>query len=245
MRINTQKLSDLLQDYILQQTEKNGRLSESRISQKLDIPAPTFNRLMNGRAQPSLKTLVKLSKFIPEVKNFLPEEMFKVVLEKTNGEKLGERLEALISDSDMFLIYALAFSESGITEEFIIKNLGSQKIKKLRTLEEEGFIKREGNGRGRYKVTEKRQLTESFALIKKHIDTLNGFYKSAEPDKNYAFYGVDRLNKKGVLELMQAGKDFHGKITDIMNKKENKGDIPVFTTGVSDILFEEQSLEEE
>ena len=141
-----QTLSELLQSYIQKQTHKNKKLSENRISEQLGIRAPTFNRILNGRAAPSLETLIKLSKFIPEIKKFLPENMFEIVLEKTSGERVGEKLESLLSDPDMFIIYALALSDFGITEDFIIKHYGSQKIKKLKTLEEEGFIKREDNG---------------------------------------------------------------------------------------------------
>ena len=38
---------------------------------------------------------------------------------------------------------------------------------------------------------------------------------------------------------MQATNKFHEKVADIVNKKENIGDIPVFSTGVSDILFDD------
>ena len=92
---------------------------------------------------------------------------------------------------------------------------------------------------GVYRATENREMTESFQLIKKHIETLNQFYNPNKPDRNYAFYGIDRLNKKGVLEIMKATNKFHEKIADIVNKKENIGDIPVFSTGVSDILFDD------
>ena len=243
MNINSQKLSDLIQGYVKKQTEKNQSLSENRISEHLGISAPTFNRILNGRSQPSLTTLMKLSKFIPEIKKFIPEDLFEVVFEKTKSELLGDKLEALLDDPDTFLIYALAFSDFGITEDYIIKNLGSHKIKKLKNLEKEGYIKREGNGIGVYKAIENKQITMSFKLIQKHIETLNKFYKPHKSENNYAFYGIDRLNKKGVLELMRANKEFHEKTTDIMNKKENKGDISVFSTGISDIFFK-QTFEE-
>ena len=238
MDINTQKLSNLLQNYISKQTDENSLLSDSQISQKLNIPTPTFHRILNGRSKPSLETLIKLSKFIPEIKEFLPKELFEVILEKTKGEILGKRLEVLLLDADMFLIYVLAFSDKGITEDYIVKNFGSKKIEKLKTLEKEGFIKREGNGLSIYRVTRDRQMTQSFELIKKHIKILNRFYKTQQPESNYAFYGIDRLNKKGVKELMKANKSYHKKVVDIMSDKENKGDISVFATGVSDLLFE-------
>ena len=238
MTKNNQNLSDLIQKYIKTQTVKNKKLSETQISEQIGIRSSTFNRIVNGRSQPSLQTLLKLSKIIPEIKSFLPEEMFEVVLKKTNVELLGDKLEALLSDPDIFLIYALAFSENGITEEFIIKNFGSQKIEKLKTLENENFIKREGNGIGVYKVTENKEITMSFDLIKKHIRIINQFYRPDKPERNYAFYSIDTLNRKGALELMQTTKEFHEKMVEIMDKKENKGDIPVFSTGISDIFFE-------
>lgn len=241
MNINSQKLSDLIHNYVRKQTKQNKQLSENRVSEQLGIPAPTFNRILNGRSKPSVYTLIKLSKYIPEVKNFLPREMFEVVFEKTNGEMLGEKLEALLFDPDMFLIYALAFCDNGITEDFIIRHFGSEKISKLKVLEKEGFVvkkKEEDSDTVVYKAGQK-QITTSFKLIQKHIETLNKFYKSDKPENNYAFYGIDTLNKQGVLELMRANKEFHKKTAEIMNKKENKGDIPVFSTGISDMLFEQ------
>ena len=242
---NNQSLSHLLKTYVKQQIEKNSLLSESQISQKLDIPIATFHRILNERGKPSLQTLIKLSKYIPEIKDFIPKEMFEVMLQKTSSESLGKRLETLLLDCDLFLIYALAFTEEGITEDYIVKNFGSKKIEKLRRLENEGFVKREGNGIGRYKVTKERQFTSNFEVIKKHIDILNEFYKPEAAERNYAFYGVDRLNRKGMRELMQVNKEYHEKAVEVMNKKENKGDISVFCTGVSDILFEESLNERE
>ena len=205
MTKNNQSLSDLIQNYIKTQTGKNKKLSETQISEQIGIRSSTFNRIVNGRSQPSLQTLLKLSKIIPEIKSFLPEEMFEVVLKKTNGELLGDKLESLLSDPNMFVIYVLALSERGITEEDIIKNFGSQKMDKLKTLEAEGFIKRERNGI-LYKATTNRKVTMSFNLIQKHIETLNKFYKPHKPEDNYCFYSLDSLNKKGLSELMQATK---------------------------------------
>lgn len=239
MEKNHEKLSNLLQSYVKTRLEKKSRLSKNSISEQLGIEASTFNRILNGRTQPGLKSLIKLSKAIPEIKDFLPKELFSVVLEKTDGEMLGEKLERLLSDPDMFLIYALACSDVGITENFIIKNFGSKKISKLKILEKEGFIKKESNGIEVYKMTENRQITASFELIKRHIRILNQFYKPDEPESNYAFYGIERLNRKGVLKLMQATKEFHKKTIDIINEKENMGNIPVFSTGVSDIFLNE------
>lgn len=238
MNIDNQKLSDLIHKYIKKQTEQNKQLSASRVSEQLGIPAPTLNRIINGRSKPSMQTLIKLSKYIPEIKSFLPQEVFEVVLEKTNGEMLGERLEALLFDSDMFLIYALAFSDNGVTKEVIIQHFGTKKISKLTTLEKEGFIEKEGNnGMAIYKAS-KKQTTMSFKLVQKHIETLNKFYKINKPEDNYACYGMDTLNSKGVLELMLAIQEFHKKALKIMDKEENKGNTPVFFTAISDILFE-------
>ena len=239
MNIKSQNLSELLKAYIKQQTEKNSKLSESQISQQLDIPNPTINRILNRKTEPSVKTLIKLSKFIPEIKKFLPSEMFDVVFDKTNGEVFGEKLEKLLNDEEMFLIYTKAFSKNGITENFIIRHFGSDKLKKLELLKKEGFVKREGNGLGVYKVTKDRQFTSSFELIKKHIDMLNKFYDAKESKRNYAFYGINALNGKGIESLMIETKKYHAKVADIIEKEDNQGETLVFATGVSDILFEE------
>ena len=71
-------LSDILRGYVSKEKQKNPYLNETGISKKMDIPPTTFNRLVNGHSKPAVKTLLKLSHFIPELKSLLPEELVKV-----------------------------------------------------------------------------------------------------------------------------------------------------------------------
>ena len=122
-------LSEILRDYVSEQRQKNPFVNETTISKKMDIPPTTFNRLVNGHSKPSSKTLSKLLQFIPELRNSLPKEIsqiLQVTLERENKEHIEETLEILLSDKYLFLCWVLSFSETGTTEEEVIKSFGQQ-----------------------------------------------------------------------------------------------------------------------
>ena len=205
----------------------------------MDIPPTTFNRLINGHSKPVVKILLKLNQFIPELKSLLPEELmkvFKVTLEKENFEYVGETLESLLSDKNIFLCWILAFSNKGITIEEIRDYLGQAGVRAFATLEENKIIAK--NDKGYYKVKEKNKYAIfSFRLIKSHLLFLAKQYKSDNIKNNYICYEVESLNKEGKKELIQAHRDFHKKIQRIMSDEKNKGDEPAFSISCSDSLL--------
>ncbi len=230
---------EILRDYVLEQKQKNPSVNEIAISKKMDIPPTTFNRLVNGHSKPAVKTLLKLSQFIPELKPLLPEEImkvFKVTIEKENSEYVGETLESLLSDEHIFLCWMLAFSNKGITVDEIKNYFGQAGVRAIDTLKENNILTK--NDSGYYKVKEKNKyIIFSFRLIKAHLLFLANQYKSDNIKNNYICYEVESLNKEGKKELIQAHRDFHKKTQRIMNDAKNKGDEPAFSISCSDSLL--------
>ena len=238
---------EILRDYVSEQRQKNPTTNETPIFKKMDIPPTIFNRLVNGHSQPAVKTLLKLSRFIPELQQFLPEgvvKVFKVAIEKESSEYVGQTLETLLSDKNVFLCWMLAFANKGVIADEMKSYFGHQGIKALQTLERNDIISKDENNR--YKVIEKNKyVTFSFRLIKAHLMFLAEQFKSDNLNNNYIHYWVESLNKKGRKELMRAHQEFHRKVGKIMDDKDNQGDKPAFSIACSDLFSEEEPREGE
>ena len=236
----SESFSEILRDYTLKEKKKNPSVNETAISKKMDIPPTTFNRLVNGHSQPAVKTLLKLSRFIPELQQFLPEgvvKVFKVAIEKESSEYVGQTLETLLSDKNVFLCWMLVFANKGVTADEMKSHFGHQGIKALQTLERNDIISKDENNH--YKVIEKNKyVTFSFRLIKAHLMFLAEQFKSDNLNNNYIHYWVESLNKEGRKELMRAHQEFHRKTQKIMEDEKSRGDIPVFSIACSDMLNE-------
>ena len=255
--------SEILRDYVLEQKQKNPSFNETAISKKMDIPPTTFNRLVNGHSKPTVRTLLKLSQFIPELKSLLPEEIlkvFKVTMDRENSEYVGETLETLLSDENIFLCWMLTFSDKGVTVDEIrnhlgqvillvlfklcdlvtvdeIRNhLGQAGVKAVRTLEKNNILTKSDSGY--YKVKEKNKYAIfSFRLIKAHFLFLAKQYEPDNIKRNYICYKMSFLNEKAKKELIQIHQSFHNKIQRFMDDEKNKGDEPVFSISCSDTLL--------
>ena len=230
---------EILRDYILNQKQKNPSVNETALSKKMNIPPTTFNRLVNGYSKPTVRTLLKLSQFIPELQSLFPEEVmkvFKVNIEKNNYEYVGKTLENLLSDETIFLCWILAFLNKGITVDEIKEQFGQEGLKALEMLEKQAVIAKDKSGY--YKVKDKSKYAIfSFELIKAHFLFLAKKYNSENVRSNYICYEVESLNKEGKKELIEAHREFHKKIQKIMNDEKNKGDEPVFSISCSDSLL--------
>ncbi|MCZ0932552.1 MAG: hypothetical protein OXJ52_05310 [Oligoflexia bacterium] len=232
-------LSDILRGYVSKEKQKNPYINETGISKKMDIPPTTFNRLVNGHSKPAIKTLLKLSHFIPELKSLLPEELvkvFKVSMEKEKLEYIGKSLETLLSDETIFLCWMLAFLNKGIKADEIKDQFGQEGLKALEILEKQAVIEKDESGF--YKVKDKNKYAIfSFELIKAHFLFLAKKYNSKNVASNYIYYEVEALNTEGKKELIETQREFHRKIQKIMNDEKNKGNEPVFSISCSDSLL--------
>ena len=230
---------EILRDYVLNQKQKNPSVNETALSKKMNIPPTTFNRLVNGYSKPTVRTLLKLSQFIPELQSLFPEEVmkvFKVNIEKDNYEYVGKTLENLLFDETIFLCWIQAFLNKGITVDEIKEQFGQEGLKALETLEKQAVVAKDKSGY--YKVRDKNKYAIfSFELIKAHFLFLAKKYNSENVRSNYICYEVESLNKEGKKELIEAHREFHKKIQKIMNDEKNKGDEPVFSIACSDSLL--------
>ena len=232
-------LSDILRGYVSKEKQKNPYTNETGISKKMDIPPTTFNRLVNGHSKPAVRTLLKMSHFIPELKSLLPEELvkvFKVSMEKDNFEYVGKNLEVLLSDETIFLCWMQAFLNKGITADEIKEQFGQEGLKALETLKKQAVIAKDESGY--YKVRDKNKYAIfSFELIKAHFLFLAKKYKPDNVRNNYIYYETEALNEQGKKELIETQREFHKRIQKIMNDEKNKGDEPVFSLACSDSLL--------
>ena len=232
-----EQFSEILKDYVKDERQKNPAVNKTAIAKKMDIPPTTFNRLINGHFNPNTSTILKLSQFIPEMKKLLPSDISKIfeVSMKRNFTPLGESLENLLYDKNVFLCWAMAFAEEGITEEEIKTILGQSGLKALKTLEQNKIVEKSENSR--YQVIEKSKDTIlSFRLMKVHLMFLAEQYKPDNLDKNYIYYWVDSLNEDGWRKVMKIHQEAHKKIQKVMDSEEYKGDISGFSIGCSDML---------
>ena len=232
------KFPEILRDYVLEEKQKNPSVNETALSKKMDIPPTTFNRLVNGHSKPTVRTLLKLSQFIPELQTLLPEEVmkvFKVSIDKENYEYVGKTLENLLSDETIFFCWMLAFLNKGITVDEIKDRFGQEGLKALKTLERQAVIARDESGY--YNVQDKnRYAIFSFDLIKSHFLFLAKKYNSENIRRNYICYEVESLNEKGKMELIEVHREYHKKIQKVMSDEKNKGSEPFFSIACSDFL---------
>ncbi|MCZ0931885.1 MAG: hypothetical protein OXJ52_01875, partial [Oligoflexia bacterium] len=219
--------------------QKNPYINETGISKKMDIPPTTFNRLVNGHSKPAVRTLLKLSHFMPELKPLLPDDLmkaFKVSMEKGNYEYVGKNLEGLLFDETIFLCWMLAFLNKGITADEIKEQFGQEGLRALKTLEKQAVVAKDESGY--YKVRDKSKYAIfSFELIKAHFLFLAKKYNSEHIRSNYIYYEVESLNEGGKKALVETHREFHKRIQKIMNDEKNKGDKPVFSIACSDFLL--------
>ena len=242
-----EEFSKILRNYLTEEREKNPSANGTTVSKKMGIPIATFNRLLNGNSDPSLNTILKLSHFIPEFKELLPEKiatLLKVTLERKNTEYINQNLETLLYDRDLFLCWLLAFALKGVTLSKIKDCLGQKGVDAIKTLEKYQVVSKCDNER--YKLTEASKDTIiSFRLIKAHCVFLVEQYKPDGLNKNYIHYWADFLNEEGRREIMKIHQEAHRKIMKIMRDTNYKGNSLVFSTSCSDVLTETNTNKEE
>ena len=235
MDIDRERFSDILKDYVSEKRKTNPKISESQIARKLGISNATFYRMLNRHTRPTVKTLFTLCKSIPKMKEAVTEKMLEVTRESRTGRYVGEELERLLSDRSIFITYALALSERGVTAKEALYGLGSAGLKALETLTSKGFVKKDE--RHVYRAVDGgKGIILSFELIKKQVQVLAEHYRPDNVANNYIYYKTESLNKKGRRELYEAHKELHKKVQEIMENKENKGEIPLFSAGFFDIF---------
>ena len=235
MDIDREQFSDILKDYVSEKRKNNPKISESQIARNLGISNATFYRMINRHTRPTVRTLLTLCKSIPKMQEAVTEKMLEVTRESRTGRYVGEELERLLSDRSCFITYALALSERGVTAKEALYGLGFSGLKALETLTKKGFVKKDERNVCRA-VEAGRGIVLSFDLIKKQVQILAEHYRPDNVANNYIYYKTESLNKKGRRELYEAHKELHRKVQEIMENKENKGDMPLFSAGFFDMF---------
>lgn len=236
MEGRTERLSDILKDYVLERKKVNSKISESQIARNLGVPVTTFHRMLNYNAYPNVHNLLKLCKSIPKLKSLVTEELMEVTRESSTGKYIGQELERLLSKKHLFIAYALALSAHGVTDEEILYCLGYEGIKALEILMKKNFvIKKDDN---KYRATETNKgIILSFEVLKRHVKIFADEYKPDNVANNYIYYKIETLNKEGMRELYKIHKETHRKVQRLMEKEEYKGDVPTFSAGFFDMFF--------
>lgn len=239
------KFSKILRNYLAEKREKTPSLNGTIISKRMGIPPATFNRLLNGNSEPSLNTMLKLSHFIPEIKELLSDKLtklLKVTLEGKNTEYITQSLETLLYNKHIFFCWLLAFSPKGIPLSEIKSCLGRRGVDAIKTLEKHQIVSKHDNGH--YKVTEENKDTiTSFDLIKAHCAFLIDHYEPYGDLKNYIHYWANFLNEEGKRKVMQVHQEAHRKIMKIMKDTNYKGDTLIFSISCSDAFIKNNTEE--
>ena len=248
MEENNGKLSNILRDYISQRRKINPKLSESQIARSIGVSGATFYRILNYNSYPSVQNLLKLCKSIPKIQTLITEEMLEVTRESKTGKYVGGELENLLFQKNLFITYALVLSSHAITEDELFHCLGQEGEEALRILIKKKYIKKSSGGQYRATQVDK-GIILSFELLKQHLKFLAENYKPSNVANNYIYYKIESLNEKALRELYDIQRETHKKVQELMEKPENKGDIPVFSAGFCDIFLirssKQQKKEEE
>ena len=97
MEGRTEKISDILKDYVIERKKVNPSISESQIAKNLGISITSFHRMLNYNAYPSVRNLLKLCQSVPKLKSLVTEEVLEVTRESKTGKYMGKELENLLS----------------------------------------------------------------------------------------------------------------------------------------------------
>ena len=236
MAKNAEKFAGILKDYVSERKRINSNISESQIARNLGVSSTTFNRMLNYRAYPSVRNLLKLCKSIPKLKSLVTEEMLEVTRESKTGKYMGSELERLLSKKSLFIAYALSLSAHGVTDEELSYCIGHEGEKALKILMEKGFIMKRKDGRHKATGADK-GIILSFDILRKHLQILAANYKPDNVANNYIFYKLETLNKEGQAKIYEIHKETHMRIQEIMEDEAYKGDIPIFSGGFFDMFF--------
>ena len=77
MEGNTEKISDILRDYVSERKKINPKISESQIAKNLGVSNSTFHRMLNYNAYPSTRNLLKLCKSVQNLNPLLQKKCWK------------------------------------------------------------------------------------------------------------------------------------------------------------------------
>ena len=235
MKGNAEKFSSILKEYVSERRKANPKVSECQIARNLGVSRTTFNRMLNYDSYPSVRNLFKLCKVIPKLKILVTKEILEVTRESKTGKYMGEELENLLFHENLFITYALALSDHGVTDEEITYCMGHEGKQSLKILIKKGFIVKTADNKYRATETDK-GIIYSFDIIRKHIEILIAKCKPDNVKNNYIYYKMETVNKEGLKKLYEMQKEIHRGVQQLMEDEKYKGSLPIFAIGCLDML---------
>ncbi|NQZ00943.1 MAG: hypothetical protein HRT45_09800 [Bdellovibrionales bacterium] len=241
-----------LQQVINEFLEKNPRLSINAMSKRCSVSEPTLRRIAKGKVKtlPNVTTIVDILSYVHKtnslkelvfanpgpISEFLKEQ-FPAVRDLTADTKFSEKLNKSISDSTSFVIYNLACSERGTSEEEVLNLFGHLGMHRLEELILDEVLEQKGDRFFAIHST----WSSGPELSAKHIKTLADFIKPSKIKENsmhtpmFANF-TGSITKEAYEKIIRINRAAYRKTVEVLHADESAGDIPVFFLGAIDTL---------
>ncbi len=249
-------LSEQLKDMVCVHLKRHPNLSLNAISTRSGVSGTTLRRIMNSvnSKEPAPHVVLNLVSFIKK------ERCLTTLLQTTEGEikkRLNEhfgqfienhidygttdKLEQILQDPMMYIIYKLTSNHNGTTKEEVQKLYGEVGYSKLIELEQEQLI---CITHERYHAI-KKNFSLSLATAKKHLPHLVSLYKPEElkHQRNIFYSQSEALTIEGIQQIKNIQRNAAVKIHKIMTNDQYKGELPYFSINLGDLLIANYKLE--
>lgn len=212
-------------------------VDETDTSSSIDLnQVLIFSQFITGRA--SVKEAIEVSG------SSVKESLSAIInLDAWNERKISLRMsEVDLFNSDNYFVLVLASYGRGTKREYVNKILGYKGEQALRKLLSDEIVV-EVNGRIRLK--EGNEFTLSMEVMKQRIPDYLKYYsfERSYQQKNYIHVYSEGLTEEAIRKVYEQHLKLNAEIEAIISDKSNHGDIPFFSFGCMDRLYEEESEE--
>lgn len=233
-------------------------LSVNHLSKKCGVSEPTLRRLHNRQLKrlPTSTNILKLLSHIAkkdrvsELVDFFPGALMDYI-----KESMTQILESDFSDvTDLtdqlknpmaYLIYKIAATNGGITQEKIVQLFGMYGEQQLNRLLEQELIYEEENTF----LAKHKKFSLAPEVFKGHLKATADFIKpdnlTNSPYKySQTFYNMSSsVNINAYAKILKVKRTAIRKIRDILFNEKSTGDIPIFVIGAIDSLDDKSPYE--
>ncbi len=142
-----------------------------------------------------------------------------------------------INDKYTYFVLVLATYDLGTKHEFIQKILGERGENVLKELLDQKILVKKD---GRIKLRKGNDFTYDFKVMIQRIPDYLGYYRQERALKKENFLHVisEGINITALHEIQKIHASAYKQISKIISKKENRGDIPMFSMSCMDRLIE-------
>lgn len=212
---------------LIESWQKDTASSLKALSTKSDVSYPTLRRIMAGECVPTLENCLKILSVVStnsESGAFLKQH-FSRVGEWLSGhlpdwESSDAKLNIYAREKDAHWILSKA-SETGVTREQIAKRFGESGLQTAECLLDDGLLQ-EINGRLRRDSFRVLDTSTIKAITERNL-------REVDPDRiiadgNLIGYHSDGWSAVGHERVLQATKEYFGRIEQLRNTTENRGE---------------------